>query len=284
MGELFMEKNDVFEDPEIPESLKAFAVSTFQLAAKDPRILLLLKHADKNKYDTDFWGSLYEELQDSENLERFSNITHKISNAHDWSGIEESYQTWGSYGWTVGREIHQLGFWDKCPNSQVEADKKVLPTINKKVLSQIQIECLEKTSNIPVFDECCKCFDNKCYTACATLLISLIDGELIRSKANIAFTNRKTGAIASKRVITEVSKDDMYGLMGLFHLELINYEAFLNTLFERANGFEMEPKRMNRNFIQHGMSKRKILRKDCIKLFLGYRNILFLIWSNSKLR
>lgn len=89
---------------------------------------------------------------------------------------------------------------------------------------------------------------------------------------------------ASERVIAEVSKDDMYSLMGLFHLELINYEAFLNTLFERANGFKIEFKRMNRNFMQHGMCKRKVLRKDCIKLFLAYRNILFLIWNNSKLR
>lgn len=274
----------MFEDPEISESLKAFASSTFRLAVKDPRILLLFEHLDKNEQDTGVWQSLYETLQDPENLEHFSKTTLKITDDHDWSGVEESYRNWGRYGWTVGRGIQRFGFWDKCPDSQFEADKKVLKTINKKVLSQILIECLEKTSNIPVFDECCKCFDNKCYTACATLLISLIDGELIRSKANISFTNRKTGANASKRIIAEVSKDDMYGLMGLFHLELINYEAFLNTLFERANGFEMEPKRMNRNFIQHGMSKRKILRKDCIKLFLAYRNILFLIWSNSKLR
>lgn len=279
-----METKDIWEEPEVPESLKALAFSIVQLAVKDPRIFLLLDHYDKNSQNTGMWQALYEELQEPENQEHFSNVIPKAANEHDWSGIEESYRNWGSYGWTVGREIHQFGFWDKCPNSQAEADKKVLQTINKKDLSQIRIECLEKTSNIPVFDECCKCFDNKCYTACATLLISLIDGELIRSKANIAFANRKTGVIASKRVISELSKDDMYGLVGLFHLELINYEAFLNTLFERANGFEVEPKRMNRNFIQHGMSKRKILRKDCIKLFLAYRNILFLIWNNSKLR
>ena len=279
-----MEKNEKFEEPEVPESLKALAFLTVQLAAKDPRIFLLLDYYDKSKQNTSMWQSLYEEFQEPENQEHFLNVIPSAANEHDWSGIEDSYRNWGRFGWTVGRGIHQFGFWDKCPDTQLEADKKVLKTIDKRVLSQIQIECLEKTSNIPVFEECCKCFNNKCYTACATLLISLIDGELIRNKANIAFANRKTGAMASKRMISELSKDDLYGLAGLFHLELINYDAFVDTLFERANGFEMEPKRMNRNFIQHGMSKRKILRKDCIKLFLAYRNILFLIWNNSKLR
>ena len=44
----------------------------------------------------------------------------------------------------------------------------------------------------------------------------------------------------------------------------INYESYIKTLFARADGFVTEPKNLNRNYLHHGMSKRKVLRRDCI--------------------
>lgn len=276
-----MRKDDMFSDPHISDGLKSFAVSLIRLSIQDPRILLLLDKVDKNVEKTDIWKLLYDDFQNPESQEKLTKVLAKIVDDHDWDNIEKSYDSWGRFGWVVNHHLYPIGFWDDCPKSQIEADKKVLKTINKKVLSEIKLECLEKTRNIPVFEECCKCFDNRCYCACASLLISLIDGELIRSKANYLLSNRKTGATAGKRIITDVSADDMYGLPGLFHLEILNYEAYISTLFESANGFSVEPERINRNFIHHGMSNRKVLRKDCIKLFLAYHKTLFLLWNRA---
>ena len=133
---------------------------------------------------------------------------------------------------------------------------------------------MKKTNNREVYNEAITCFDNRCYTACASLLVSLIDAELIRCKTSLATKNKKTGLKAGERVVKNVARDDMYGLPGLYHLELVNYESYINTLFARADGFVKEPKSLNRNYLHHGMSKRRVLKKDCIKLLLAYHKTI----------
>ena len=71
-----------------------------------------------------------------------------------------------------------------------------------------------------------------------------------------------------------ISADSFYGSPGYLHLELINYKTCTGTLFESANGFRTEPDCLNRNYLHHGMSKRKVLKKDCIKLFIAYHKTL----------
>lgn len=267
----------------VPGGLKALSVTLLRLAIEEPRVLLVLDHLAKKDGRDAPWKLLYDDFEDLGFRDSIKNfLAHDVS-SFDWSVLEQSYINWGRFGWITDHQLLKIGSWDHCPDSQVEADKKILKEIDKKFLAEIQAQSIEKTRNIPVFEECCKCFENKCYTACASLLISLIDGELIRGNAN-SVSNRKTGATAGRRIISDVSTDDMYGLPGLLHLELINYEAFINMLFEHANGFEIEPKRMNRNFMHHGMSKRKVLRKDCIKLFMGYHKTLFFMWDKSPAR
>lgn len=277
-----MPDNNLLDKNDIDPSLKAFAVSLSRYIAQDPEFLLELERIHKVDVDGLGWIGLYQDLQDEDVAKRFSKNLNEKAAAHDWSDVESSYRAWGEYGWIADGTIARFGFWDKCPSTQVEADKLVLSKINKKYLEETIVSIHEKRHNVAVFSEACKCFEHKCYTACASLLISLIDGELISSKANWNFENKKTGSNANKRIVTDVSKDDNYGMPGFFHLELLNYESFINTLFERANGFDNEPKRINRNYLHHGMSKRKVLRKDCIKLLLAYRRTLNFANRNTK--
>ena len=39
--------------------------------------------------------------------------------------------------------------------------------------------------------------------------------------------NKKTGLKAGERVVETVAKNDMYGLPGLFHLELVNLMDYI---------------------------------------------------------
>jgi len=61
--------------------------------------------------------------------------------------------------------------------------------------------------------------------------------------------------------------------MKFIYLHTINVLSFLMMLFDDAKDFRIEPKNLNRNFINHGMAKREVRRKDCIKLFLGLYNV-----------
>ena len=267
-----------FNDCTQDETLKAFSVSLSRVIQESPEFLLDIANRIKNEKISSGFAQLYEDLKSKEKFDAFSNNVNEIVSAHDWSKIEDTYRTWGKYGWITDDHLSNICVWDYKPTSQVDADKYVLSFLKTKELNLV----IEKIKNNPLCDltfyEAYRCFCNKCYTACASLMIALIDGELIRSRSNSKpQENRKTGSKAGNRVVQEVSKDYMFGLPGYFHLELVNYEAYISTLFESAGGFKTEPKHLNRNYLQHGMSKRTVLRKDCIKLFLAYKSTLYFI-------
>lgn len=266
-----MSSKTVLENFDIDDSLKALAISLSRYIAEAPEFLFYLALTEKRDADNlSLLQNLFDELQDDEVEARFSKNIYQEANEYDWSAVEKAYSDWGRFGWIADTSLIGLGFWDKCPQTQAEADKLVLKKISKEALADLRETIQKESNNLRLFNEACVCFDNRCYTACASLLVTLIDGELIRSRANALFNNKKTGSNAGKRIIKEASKDDFYGLSGYFHLELLNFESYIDTLFERADNFKKEPNRINRNYLHHGMSKRKILRKDCIKLFMAY--------------
>ena len=265
-----MKKNilDVFD---LDDTLKAFVVSIGRAIARNPDLLLAISR----ELNDPEWGDLANGLQNQIERDHFLKNINNSADLYDWGSIEETYRTWGKYGWITDHTMVFYGFWESCPLTQVDADSLVTRALDSKKFSKLKVELSEKTDNYNVYYEAIKCFDNRCYAACASLLISLIDGELIRCRCSLTSNNKKTGLKAGERMIDSVSKDNEYSYPGLFHLELVNYEAYINTLFARADGFVKEPKSLNRNYLHHGMSKRKVLRKDCIKLLLAYRKTLY---------
>lgn len=63
-------------------------------------------------------------------------------------------------------------------------------------------------------------------------------------------------------------------------LLLLDYEnlfACLNTVFANGGDFRKQPVVINRNFVAHGMMTRRVIRKDCVQLFLLYYNLLMFL-------
>ena len=267
-----MDEKGCFEDEEISGTLKAFAISLAQYAVKHPDALLDFEKA--NPTPNKSWKELHDILIIPEEAQRFSENLEKARGKIKWGILEENFRKWAEYGWVTSVPHFDMDFWNECPKSQLEADRYVLKGLKNVDFAELWSEIREESRNKPVFSEACKCFENRQYTACASLLISLIDGELISSRENNKNKNRKTGSTAGSRVVEEKEKSEFYGLKGYFNLEMINFKAYIDLLFERAGNFEKEPKRVNRNFLHHGMSKRKVLRKDCIKLFIAYRQTI----------
>lgn len=267
------EKND--GPKEITLSLKAFALSMARMIAEDPSIIDIFDATSKKREQHLAWMDLKEQLADPVTLARFSENISWDTNRTEWTELDQLAKKWAQYGWVIGDNQFSFDLWKKAPQSPQEADKIALQCFKGKGLKKIWQETLPNSSiHKQVFREACSCFENRCYTASASLLISLIDGTITSSKANTKRINRKTGSMAQEKVTNEMLKDETYRLPGYFHWELINLDSYIRTLFEHANNFTNEPTNINRNFLHHGMSKRKVLRKDCVKLFLAYKQVL----------
>ena len=48
----------------------------------------------------------------------------------------------------------------------------------------------------------------------------------------------------------------------------INILAALKVVFENGDDFKIQPKVINRNFLDHGMLHKNVRKTDCIMLFL----------------
>lgn len=265
-----MSKEIDFYDPRIEDSRRAFAVSLLNMFSQNPKYLLLLDELEKTRGLDSGWKEIYDELQKPGKLDLFRSNILKAQKTTDWTRIEETAIQWAKFGWIIDGSIMPVSLWNECPQTQQEADQLVLSYMSKAAIMDLWGTIVERTKQRSVFDEACKCFENRCYTASASLLVSLIDGLLIRAQGNNQTQHKKTGVGASQKVYNAMESDPDYGLPGFFHLELLNFNAYMDMLFEKANNFNYEPKRLNRNFLHHGMSKRKVLRKDCIKLFIAY--------------
>ena len=118
------------------------------------------------------------------------------------------------------------------------------------------------------------------YKSCALIMFSLIDAKLIRFQN--ADKQRKVGKGAVDFLAKKMKSDS--DIEQIFHM-LLCYEnliACLAKMFEHGNDFRKQPKVINRNFIDHGMMTRKVLKRDCIQLFLLYYNLIMSIDFISK--
>lgn len=281
-----MEEN-ILNTLEADDTLKAFALSMLRIAVAYPNLLLHLANK-ANPLAKEGLEWVYELVKDSEDVRRsLLEKANSAANDYSWSRVEEAYIQWGKYGWVADNTYVKFGLWDSCPASQVEADRLILKQLSPshvnseiKTIRELLLKKHRPRYLLNMFEEACTCFEEKCYTACASLLISLIDRELIQSRANTNQPNKKTGVHAGTRVSKAVLSDENYGLPGLFHLEFLSFKSYIDVLFENAHGFKNEPPCLNRNFLHHGLSKRKVLKKDCIKLFLAYKNTFKYIHHN----
>lgn len=114
--------------------------------------------------------------------------------------------------------------------------------------------------------EAIKCYKAKCYLACSSLLLSIIDSHFVAKNKLDIKGHRRT---LSESLATDCLKD-VEGERNFEYFFLIqsNVLLMLSKYYSYGNDFINEPKDINRNYINHGMSKRKPTRQNCIKLFI----------------
>lgn len=192
--------------------------------------------------------------------------------------IIEAYQNWGEYGWTIFPFV-KYNFYNSCPDNLIEADKKVLKECNKHNLSLLferlnDFELINKKD----LEESIFCFENKKYKSCAMVLYSIIDAKLIKMQKdedrNPRNHMRATGKNAALNIKKHIEKENNINDTFFLLLSHVNLFSCIDTLFQHGDDFKKEPELANRNFLDHGMLKKNVRRKDCIKLFLLLYNLM----------
>lgn len=186
--------------------------------------------------------------------------------------ILESHQRWGTFGWTW-LPAASMDFYHEPPldihDANIKAKKLCSDEKMKKTFQNLRTYRLRKDD----LESAIFCFQNRQYKPCALLLFGLIEAKLIRKQAK---EWRAVGIGAVKELKTQVEASNE---VKMFHTMLCyaNLFACLETIFAKANNFKDEPVVINRNFLDHGMSNRRVRKRDCIQLFLVLQNLLQLM-------
>ena len=107
------------------------------------------------------------------------------------------------------------------------------------------------------------------------MLLSFIERLLILSVKQINSASHAYSGIAVKMINNSLDHDYLKRYTPEL-LYLFNSLSCLSSVYENSNGFQNEPNKVNRHFMMHGMSNRKITYYDCAKLFLLVYNLVFL--------
>ena len=188
----------------------------------------------------------------------------------------ESYRAWGNIGWTMIPHA-PIGLFNARPIERQEADKLVLKYFNQDGMKYLFDKLKEKSIRKDDLDSAIFCYENRQYKACILLLLGVIDAKLIRAQKRQKIKRRE---VCSKAVLKLTQKlEEQYNKSSFFYSMLRYYGTIecLNVFFKNGNDFFKEPDVVNRNFVGHGMNRRKIRKKDCIQVFLALYNLTELL-------
>lgn len=208
-------------------------------------------------------------------LESFSHFTFSMSD-EERQIRKEAVTKWGEYGWTIP-PWETSNFFNNVPKTLEEADKAMSPYGNSAVMQMLWDEIRkERKCKKSDFDCATTLFTERHYKACALILFALIDGLLVRFQSN-KNVSRKVGNIAIQRFKDKIFANPNFDNTFLIYTEFFSVATCLETMYKPYPNFKGQPQVINRNFVVHGMATENVRRKDCVKLFYLYYNLLILI-------
>lgn len=160
-----------------------------------------------------------------------------------------------------------------------------LPDINENLANQIcddfsksdKHETLkDKVKNLEFIneqqvEEAFLCFENGFYYSCISVLFEIIERELL-SKQSIKIGSNNRRKTVDRKKISEMKEILSYeNSISEYFIEM-NFLYLSSYYFNDANDFIDESfdkfPVINRNYIAHGMTNRKVTKNDCVKLMM----------------
>ncbi len=188
--------------------------------------------------------------------------------------IINSHKEWGKLGWSVLPNAPEQLF-DKDPTNFFDADKVALSYCKKNdmdnIFNNLRLEKIKKVD----LEEAIFCYENRKYKASALVLFGIIDSNFIRRGKSIGKDWRDVGFWAIKNYQKKTKSENEQRFFMAFHY--YNLFCCLMIFFNGTDDFKSEKKVVNRNFLGHGMNRRKVRKKDCIQLFLALSNLMIVL-------
>lgn len=199
-------------------------------------------------------------------------------NADRIDKLRKAREAWGRYGWTPPPSSPLILF-NTLPNDLKDANKKALKYCKEEDMKSLFAKLLDMP-HVKRSDaiEAIADFENRRYKSCALVLFGMIDARLIRLQRDEDRrkndNRRKTGLGAAKSLFKRIEQEQDVDKKTLIVFSHYNILECLGTVFADGDDFKVQPDVINRNFVEHGMIIRKVVRKDCVQLFLLYYNLL----------
>ena len=188
--------------------------------------------------------------------------------------LRESYEIWGKWGWSI-IPWAEINLYNEPPNTQEEANKAAMVYCKSDDMKYLFEEIRAvKGNKIKDFEEAVFNYENKKYKSCAMILFSLLDAKLIRMQKRSTAKRRATGMTAAINIKKHIESEFDINKKLFLSLSHNNLFACLSAFFDNANDFKVQPELANRNFVDHGMYRKNIRKRDCVQLFLLYYNFL----------
>lgn len=239
---------------------KKFYIQQARLAEEASRPLLQLLENEEVRH---FIATYQEALKKIEKEERFWGMQPRI---------KEKISEIGQYGWTALPGT-QFESYLECPtDTQQETDDFFMRKLNDNTVQDLFSEIEAITDEPDDISEAILDYKDERYKSSAMILFALIDAILIKSNDNKLKGRKDIPQEWGNKFFLNIEK----GIR--FHdIHLVGITTSLNELFRSWEKFIYPEHIINRNVLDHGMLRRKVTKKDCLQIFLLYRNMVKLI-------
>ncbi len=214
------------------------------------------------------------ELQQAIISEQLSDSLGKI--AKNFGFCRRNLEQLGTYGWTIDWHA-PVGVYLHTPTNLETEDARLSKYFTAENVDNI-IVSIQKMVHDRASKEAIMSFKRGCHHACALLLFSAIEREIIQYTHAPDAINHVYGTKAIDKLEGQISDDLTNG--SLKASASIGTIIALTELWKPTKNFDKTPI-INRNNLLHGMFHRTVTRLDCIKLLLVYNNVL---WITSGFR
>lgn len=197
--------------------------------------------------------------------------------------IDTSWETWGRYGWGYFPGITPAEL-SEPPLNKKDATYRMRAYCTDSEVEEILSDLRLRTDiDLHDLEEAICHYKNKQYKGCISILFSLVDAKILNFQAIPEFSppegQRREVGKRGLKAATSSRKGESIKNKGLIpnRWKYKNVIVRMEVFWENAHDFKHQPLVTNRNFIMHGMYKKKILKKDCIQLFLLLSNLCDLL-------
>lgn len=229
----------------------------------------------------DDYHRIYDSISDA--IDTFTHVLLNTSSSlskEELKALKSHYIAWGKLGWTIPANATIDFFIDAPDANSKKAHEYVMSRYRSKSRINELYTCVREyyPNNVDV-ESAIFCFENRQHKACSLLLFSMIDAAVIKTQVKSEDLEVGKSAIDKlrKQSYRNVKNEAVFIL-----LQYLNLFSCLGEMFRNPENFTLEFRVINRNSLVHGMSKRKVLRRDCVQLFLALINLSYFLDHKNK--